>query len=117
MRIVNGGLSLILIVFAAVQYNDPDAIYWASAYGLGAIWCGLSALRPGVYAGGLARGLFAASFAAAAFGMVWLWPDTPRWWMQEVWWKTETAREGMGLMILMAAMVAAGTLVLAARRG
>ena len=30
MRIVSALLFVLLIVFAAVQYNDPDGIYWPS---------------------------------------------------------------------------------------
>jgi hypothetical protein len=117
MRIVNGVLAVVLVLFAAVQYNDPDGILWGAAYGLGALWCGLSALRPEIYARPGARFLCLASLASAVLGMILLWPDTPRWWMEEVWWVTETAREGMGLMILTAAMLAAAAAALSPRRG
>jgi hypothetical protein len=36
--------------------------------------------------------------------------------MQDVWWETETAREGMGMMILCVALALAGLVALRARR-
>ena len=114
MRILNGVLSIIMILFAAVQYNDPDGIFWAAIYGIGAAWCAAAALRPGLLAAaGPARALYWLSLAAAVIGVAWFWPHTPGWWRQDVWWRTETAREGMGVMILFAAIAIAG---LTARR-
>ena len=49
MRIVNGVLCLFLILFTAVQYNDPDVLLWVLIYGIGAVFTGLAAFRRGVF--------------------------------------------------------------------
>lgn len=111
MRIANGVFAVLLILFAVVQYNDPDGLFWLIVYGVGAVWCALAALRPGALSG-ILFGLFGLTFAAAVAGLVYFWPTTDRWWMQEVWWETETAREGMGMMILIVGLVLAGIVAL-----
>lgn len=115
MRVLNGALCALLILFTAVQYNDPDAPLWIAIYGLAAIWAGIAAFRTGVLRGSTARFLLAASAAAAAYGVVYYWPHTPHWWWREVWWQTETAREGMGMMIVLASMLLVGVTALTAR--
>ena len=115
MRIINGVLAAFLILFAAVQYNDPDGVFWVGVYGVGAIWCGLAAMRSRILAAMGVRALFGLTFAAAIAATVWFWPDTPDWWMQDVWWNTETAREGMGMMIVVFCMVFAAFGVLRTR--
>ena len=90
---------------------------WGAIYGAAAIFTGFAAFRPGSYASPGFRGLYLVALIAAIFGLFYYWPDTPNWWMQDVWWETETAREGMGMMIILVAMLAAGTKVLSARRG
>lgn len=37
--------------------------------------------------------------------MIFYWPDVDNWWLKEVWWVEETAREGMGMMIDFAVLV------------
>ena len=116
MRIVNIVLLALLILFAAVQYNDPDGTFWAIVYGIGAIWCATAAFRSGLFASTPPFGLYLLSLAGALFGMFWFWPRTPGFWRQDVWWETETAREGMGMMILVIALLAAGYMAMKARR-
>lgn len=115
MRILNAVFACLLILFAVVQYNDPDGLFWAAVYGVGVLWCGVAALRSSLYATP-AFIIYALSLAATAFGVFWFWPRTPDFWMQDVWWETETAREGMGIMVLLLAMLAAGAVALRARR-
>lgn len=115
MRILNGVLCVLLILFAVAQYNDPDGVFWGIVYGLGALWCGVAAFRSRIFGETIGAALFLVTFAATVAGMVWFWPDTPHWWMQEVWWETETAREGMGMMIMLVAMIAAGLVAWRAR--
>ena len=115
MRVLNMIFAALLILFAAVQYNDPDGPFWVVVYGLGAIWCVIAALRPGLFAAAPFFG-YLATMAGAVAGVIWFWPTTPRWWMQDVWWETETAREGMGMMILVIALIPAAFVALRVRR-
>ncbi len=100
MRYLNGFFCVIMILFVAVQYNDPDYALWMVIYGVSAFWAGAAALRPAV----LGRGFYAAGLvlttAAAVAGTVYYWPTAPGWWRKDVWWIEETAREGMGMMIV-----------------
>lgn len=107
MRIVSAVFCVVLLLFAVVQYNDPDALFWGAIYGAAAVWCGLAAFRARVFESGAARGLLAASVALAVFGMIWFWPRTEGFWHMEVWWETETAREGMGMMVVLLGLAAA----------
>ena len=106
MRVVSAVFGVLMLLFAVVQYNDPDAVFWGAIYGVAAVWCGVAAYRPALVAGPV-RTLLVISLAAAVFGVVWYWPQTPGFWRQEVWWNTETAREGMGMAIVLAALAVA----------
>jgi hypothetical protein len=44
MKIANWILVVIFVFFAALQYNDPDALLWIVAYGMIAVFAGLNAL-------------------------------------------------------------------------
>lgn len=114
MRILSAIFCILLVLFTLVQYNDPDALFWGLIYGVAALWCGLAAFRPAVLARPLWRGLYAATLALSVVGVAWFWPTTPGFWRQEVWWETETAREGMGMMIVLIALI---TVWFASRRG
>lgn len=46
MRFVHAALLAILILFAALQYNDPDWYYWGLVYLLAAAWSLLAVLQP-----------------------------------------------------------------------
>lgn len=116
MRIVNGIFVVLLILFSVAQYNDPDGMFWIVVYGVGAIWCGVAAFKSGLFSRSHVFGLYALTLLASLGGLVYFWPTTPQWWMQDVWWETETAREGMGMMILVVALLIAGVVALRARR-
>lgn len=45
MKIVNIGLSLLFVLFAVVQYNDPDPWLWIAYYIMVAVFCGLTAFQ------------------------------------------------------------------------
>jgi len=107
MRIASGICAVVLIVFAGVQHNDPDVLFWGPLYAGGAVLCALAALRPRTYVHASAGLVYVAALLASLAGMVWFWPSTPQWWMQEVWWEDETVREGMGMMVLAAALLLA----------
>ncbi|MCG6902805.1 MAG: transmembrane 220 family protein [Rhodobacter sp.] len=100
MKIISIVFCVLLILFTLVQYNDPDALLWGAIYGIGALWCGIAGFRPSRLAGGWPRTLLTVCLVLGAFGVIWYWPRTPGFWRQEVWWVTETAREGMGMFIV-----------------
>ena len=105
MRYLNGFLCIVMILFVAVQYNDPDYAFWMVIYGVPAFWAGAAALRPAVLRRRLyVSGLVLTTVAAAA-GTVRYWPSVPGWWQKDVWWNEETAREGMGMMIVTVALL------------
>ncbi len=100
MRFVNGLIALMLLLFAAVQYNDPDFYLWIPIYLIPAILAAIAAFRPPLLAKKLVRTALYLCLAAAAGGTFYAWPTTEGWWLKEVWWEDEMAREGMGLMIV-----------------
>jgi len=104
MRVLAFIIALLLIVFAAVQYNDPDGAKWMIIYGVPALLALICAIRPQLYQMMLMRGLLVVGMVAAFVGMVYYWPKTDKWWTQDVWWETETAREGMGMMVTVVAL-------------
>lgn len=100
MRIVNGVLSALMLVFALVQYNDPDFWFWGPIYGVAASLAAIAAFRPSSFRSG---GLFAVTVVCAVLaivGTVYFWPTDEGFWRQDIWWESETAREGMGMMIV-----------------
>lgn len=107
MRIVSAVFCVLMILFAGVQYNDPDALYWIFIYGSASLWCGLAAFRPATLCNPVWRGLLVATIVVMLAGVAWHWPRTPGFWHQDVWWVTETAREGMGLMIALLGVIIA----------
>jgi Transmembrane family 220, helix len=46
MRFVHAALLAMLILFAALQYNDPDWYYWGPVYLLAAAWSLLAMRQP-----------------------------------------------------------------------
>lgn len=108
MRTATGVLAAILFLFAAVQINDADFVFWGSAYGIAAIWCGLAALRPAILKRAPIGILLSACIIVALVGMYAFWPQDAYWWQSDVWWESEAAREGMGLMIVAASLLWVG---------
>lgn len=105
MNYINPVICLLMLLFIGVQYNDPDGLKWMFIYAVPALWAGLAFFKPAIYRLLVERRLWWATFAAAIIGMVYFWPSTPRWWASDVWWETETAREGMGMMIVTLALL------------
>ncbi len=99
MRFVNAVLCAMMLLFIVVQFNDPDGLLWAVLYGIPAIWAGVIAFRlRSVSSNGALLMIGLCLFGALVMTFVY-WPSTPDFWKQDVWWETETAREGMGIMI------------------
>ena len=95
MRIIHAVLCAMLILFAVLQYNDPDWYYWAPVYLLAAVWSFFAARGPVAWhASPFARVgapisivLFMAGFASLAgnIGPGWI--------------HNEEAREALGYLI------------------
>ncbi len=107
MKYVNIVLGALMVLFAGVQYNDPDALRWIVIYIVPAAWAGFAAFRLDVLRTTLPLALLGVSVAAEVIGTIYYWPTTPEFWRKDVWWDTETAREGMGLMIATAVVLVA----------
>jgi len=112
MRYLNIFLCLLMLLFIAVQLNDPDGFLWMAIYLVPAGWAAVAGFFPAWLSRSALRVVLAICIVLALVGMVWYWPTTPGWWRQEVWWEVETAREGMGMMIvaivLLVALVSTG---------
>jgi hypothetical protein len=95
MRIVNILLAIVLVFFAALQYNDPDVLYWAVVYMLAAAWCLVAIARPRLLAenGALRTGALV-SVGLFLVGFFWLAPTIGANWIH-----VEEARESFGYMI------------------
>ncbi len=118
MRYLNWCLCGVMVLFAAVQYNDPDALFWIVMYAVAALWAGAAAYRPALFRRTLPFAALAICVVAAAAITVSLWPQQPGWWRQEVWWESESAREGMGLMVVtLVLLIVAVTGLLVRRKG
>ena len=100
MKIVNMLLFALMLLFIGVQFNDPDGPVWMVIYAVPAIWTAIAGFRQPWLRKSLPNVLLVVTIAAALGGMFYYWPTTPRWWASEVWYETETAREGMGMMVI-----------------
>lgn len=107
MKYLHMLLGLTMLGFAAVQYNDPDALLWAVYYLVPAGWAGLAAFRPAILRSRKVERWLRVSVAAWLGLVAFYWPQVPDFWVREVWMNEETAREGMGLMIAWLAVLAA----------
>ena len=105
MRYLNGGLCLLMVLFAAVQYNDPDGVFWMPVYLVPAAWAGLAAYRPQLLRDPWPSIGLAGCLVLAVAGVFYFWPQDPGWWRQDVWWESEAAREGMGFMVATATLL------------
>jgi hypothetical protein len=95
MRLVHAVLCVILILFAAVQYNDDDWYYWGPVYLVAAYWSYLAFRSPERLAGWPAAryGAFA-SIVLFLIGFAWLAPTINANWIH-----VEEAREAFGYLI------------------
>ena len=100
MRYLFTVLMCLMLVFAGVQYNDPDGLQWMVIYSVPAFWCAVAAFSANLIRRVMVKVALLASIAASMAGVVWFWPLSPRFWTKDVWLNVETAREGIGLMIV-----------------
>lgn len=107
LRAVSMVLGLLMLLFIVVQYNDPDGLFWMGIYLIPAAWAICAALKPTWLKYGVSRLLLLLSILAAMALTYYYWPKTSGWWKQEIWWEVETAREGMGMMIVTVVLLVA----------
>ena len=100
MRYLFMVLMCLMFVFAVVQYNDPDGVQWMAIYSVPAFWCAVAVFSSNLLGSLWAKVALLASITASLAGVVWFWPLSPRFWTKDVWYNVETAREGMGMMIV-----------------
>ncbi|MBX2823600.1 MAG: transmembrane 220 family protein [Gammaproteobacteria bacterium] len=100
MRYLNLLFAILMLVFIVVQYNDPDGLLWMFIYLIPALWALLAAFWPRWLTNPLPAILLGLCIVLSIGLMIFYWPKTSGWWRQEVWWEVETAREGMGMMIV-----------------
>lgn len=100
-------LALLMLAFAAVQYNDPDWLLWVVYYVVPAYWALAAALRRRLFQRVQWLGWLWACVIGWTALVVYYWPQSPGFWRKDVWLNEETAREGMGLMIALAVLIVA----------
>lgn len=105
LRVISLLLCLLMLLFIAVQYNDPDGLMWMAIYLVPTAWALIAASNPGLLSQGILRVLLLLTIVASLALTYYYWPKTSGWWTQEVWWEVETAREGMGMMIVTVVLV------------
>lgn len=115
MRFVNGFMCVVLIAFALVHYSDAGVDAWVPIYGIPAAWAGLAARCPARLARPAAALLLGLTLALASIGSWWLWPREDGFWQRDVWWHSDTAREGVGMMIVTLSLVLVAIATLGAR--
>lgn len=99
MRIVHIIFCVLLLLFTAVQYNDPDFYLWMPIYIVPALWNGIAAFKPTQLQNGSARTALMVCIVFALIGTALYWPQDEGFWRKEVYQQSESAREGMGMMI------------------
>jgi len=107
LRLICLLLCLLMVLFIVVQYNDPDGLMWMAIYLVPTAWALIAAANPGLLGAGLLRILLLLTILASIALTYYYWPKSAGWWKQEVWWEVETAREGMGMMIVTGVLLVA----------
>lgn len=99
MKILAGLLFLLMLAFAAVQWNDPDGPLWAAIYAVPAVLMLVVVLRSSLLSSVAGKLIVGFIVLALLIATVLAWPQQDAFWTRDVWWEEETAREGMGLLI------------------
>ena len=100
MRIIHAISCLLMLAFTLVQYNDPDFYFWMPIYGLPAVLAAIAAWSPDALRHLGMQACVAIGTVLAIFGTFIYWPRENFFWRQSVWWQSEAAREGMGMMVV-----------------
>ena len=117
MKIPCIALLALMLLFAALQYNDPDGLAWAALYAVPAAALLAALLRPALLATLPGRLVLGAALVGLGIGTALFWPEQAGFWRRDVWWEEETAREGMGMAAALAATAAALPFALRRDRG
>jgi len=99
MRVVYIILMLVMLLFAGVQINDPDGLWWAAIYLVPVIALAVAAFIPHRLSSTIGRVLVCVFVAALAIGTIVYWPQEANFWQKDVWWESEPVREGLGVAI------------------
>lgn len=84
MKYLNMLLCLLMVLFAAVQYNDPDGLMWGHIFLVSAIWASLAAFRMERILGDRPFAILMVCFVGALVLTIYYWPVTPAFWRQDV---------------------------------
>jgi len=87
MRVACIVMAVVFVVFAALQYNDPDLLVWVALYGFAAAVSLLAASARQGWAPVAGLLIYASGFFMLA-------PT-----IDAGWWHSEEAREGLGLLV------------------
>jgi len=115
VRYVNMVLGALMAAFAALQYNDPDAMLWIVIYLIPATWAFAAAFWLAQVRSAPGTALLAVSVLAGIGAVIYYWPTMPQFWRKDVWWAEETAREGMGVMLALFVLLFVTATVVKAR--
>ncbi len=99
MTIIYALLMLVMLVFAGLQYNDPDNFLWISVYVVPAIALALAAFAPHYFATIVGRILLFVTVIGLALGVYALWPSQLSSFAVAEWWENERVKEGFGMAI------------------
>lgn len=99
MTIIYAILMLVMLVFAGLQYNDEDGLYWAIIYLVPAMALGLAAFVPHRFTTLLGRILLFCAIVVLAFGVFVYWPTGLSTVPMSEWFQTESINEGFGVAI------------------
>ncbi|WP_347156665.1 transmembrane 220 family protein [Pontibacter chitinilyticus] len=109
-RVFFGLCALVLALFTYWQFNDPDAAFWGSMYGVAAVLAGMAAF------GKFSVPLLLAEAIYCLFGFVYKYPSSVSTWVKEEWmqkdlsmktYSMEQARESFGMLIVAVVMLLA----------
>ena len=109
MRIVHAIFCLILVAFTLVQYNDPDFYFWMPIYGVPAVLAAIAAWSPAALSRLSMQTTIGICTVLSIIGTYVFWPHDNDFWRKEVFWESEAAREGMGMMIVTVALLLLAT--------
>lgn len=99
MTFIYALLSLVMLAFAGLQYNDPDNIQWVIVYLVPALALGLAAFVPHWFATFFGRVLLFVAVVVLGIGVFLFWPTQLSTLPVAQWWDQESITEGFGIAI------------------